>query len=99
MSMNPLKTFHAAALAVVFVVSVPAIATADDIFSWVRLDGVCYDYDPYDWYRQYGKYYPYSEAHCHRALRKKHTVVVATSSAGGHCTTTNIRNFKNACNR
>lgn len=29
----------------------------------------CYYYDPYDRYHLYGKYYPYSRAHCrHRSL-------------------------------
>ena len=78
-----------------------APARADNMFDWITIGGVCYDYDPYDRYHEFGRYYPYSGEYCrHRARIAKHkahkTVSVAVK-AGRACTRTNVANFKNAC--
>jgi hypothetical protein len=67
---------------------------------WIRIRGVCYDYDPYDKFHLYGKYYPYSGEECRdRRLTRKHKskAHIARRAKGESCTRSNIKNQRNAC--
>ena len=67
---------------------------------WIQFPGVCYDYDPYDKFQLYGKYYPYSGDECRErrhARKHKAKAYVARGTRAESCTRSNIKNQKNAC--
>lgn len=67
---------------------------------WIQFPGVCYDYDPYDRFQLYGKYYPYSGEECRErrhARRHKTRAYVVRRGRTDSCTRSNIKNQKNAC--
>jgi hypothetical protein len=76
----------------------PTNVAVAGMLDWIRFPGVCYDYDPYDQYRRFGKYYPYSGEKCRRRLK---SVEDSEESEAGNrsarCIRSNIRNQKNAC--
>jgi hypothetical protein len=94
-------TFHsalrAAVLAIPLVVACNTSSRAD--FFDFGPSVSCYDYDPYDRYHLYGKYYPYGRAHCGRRSADRNYVIKPTSASAGaaNCVKTNVRNFRNAC--
>ena len=67
---------------------------------WIQFPGVCYDYDPYDKFHLYGKYYPYSGDECReRRLLRVHRpkANLARRARGESCIRSNIKNQRNAC--
>jgi hypothetical protein len=70
---------------------------------WIQFPGICYDYDPYDKFHLYGKYYPYRHEECrdrwlmraHRAHKEK--THFARRARGESCIRSNIKNQRNAC--
>ena len=62
----PLKKALCTVIAAVPPVIANAAASSADISFGFGFGGPCYDYDPYDRYHLYGKYYPYNRAHCGR---------------------------------
>jgi hypothetical protein len=67
---------------------------------WIEFPGVCYDYDPYDRFQLYGKYYPYSGEECQerrRARGHKSKAHVDRRPRAESCTRSNIKNQRNAC--
>jgi hypothetical protein len=100
--MNVAKALCIAALAVPPLILGIASSSADTLERSLRdltLGGPCYDFDPYDPYHLYGKYYPYSADLCrHRSLKRKRVVKQAVSHvATARCVTTNVKNFKSRC--
>jgi hypothetical protein len=68
--------------------------------NWIQFPGVCYDYDPYDKFHIFGKYYPYSGEECRdRRLYRRHKAktYVSRHSHGESCIRSNIKNQRNAC--
>jgi hypothetical protein len=69
----------------------------------IQFPGICYDYDPYDKFHLYGKYYPYKHEECrdrwlmraHRAHKEK--THFARRARGESCIRSNIKNQRNAC--
>jgi hypothetical protein len=51
--------------------------------SWIRFGSPCYDYDPYDRYLRFGRYYPYPRCHCARHLHYL-ALSVRKHKAGAH---------------
>jgi hypothetical protein len=93
------KALWTVAAAVPLVIADAASLSADIGFG-LGFSGPCYDYDPYDRYHLYGKYYPYNRAHCRgRSYDDDDDVVTATSppAAPARCVRTNVKNFKKAC--
>jgi hypothetical protein len=68
------------------------------MLDWIRFPGVCYDYDPYDTYRRFGKYYPYSGEKCQRRLKSvQDSEESVARNRGIRCVRSNIKNQKDAC--
>ena len=97
--MMALKKALCTVFAAVPLVIVSVVASSADTGFGFGFGGPCYDYDPYDRYHLYGKYYPYNKAHCHGRSYDSDVVVMATSARAesARCVKTNVKNFKNAC--
>jgi len=57
----------------VLILTIPLlVASAEpsraEYLSWIRIASPCYDYDPYDRYHRFGRYYPYPRCHCAKRL-------------------------------
>jgi hypothetical protein len=98
--MTPKKALLTVIAAVPLVIANAASSSADNGLGF-RFGSPCYDYDPYDPYHLYGKYYPYNRGHCRGRSYARRVVVTAISaraeSAG--CVKTNVKNFEDACSR
>jgi hypothetical protein len=97
MSTNRLLAAAGLVIAAGFIFPSPAGAGP---LNWIQFPGVCYDYDPYDTFHLYGKYYPYSGEECgdRRFLRKHRSKTYAARRVRREgCVRSNIKNQKNAC--
>ena len=86
--MNAAKALCIAALAVPPLILGIASSSADTLDRSLRdltLGGPCYDFDPYDPYHLYGKYYPYDADHCRHRSLKRERVVQTGCFARRHC--------------
>ena len=75
------------------------IKAGDNIFKWIGVGRICYDYDPYDRYHEFGKYYPYSGKYCRRRI-KRHAIVIAKHEGREErrrCTRSKAAKIKKAC--
>jgi len=89
--MSLLKISGGVALLAIFLALGTSSAPAG-MLDWIRIPGVCYDYDPHDVYQQYGKYYPYSGERCRKRRISKQVSEAEDSGKGRVCKRTNIRN-------
>jgi hypothetical protein len=98
--MTPKRALWTVIAAVPLVMSNAASPSADSGLG-LGFSGPCYDYDPYDRYHLYGKYYPYNRTHCRGRSYENRVVVTATAGRAepSGCVKTNVKNFENACSR
>jgi hypothetical protein len=63
-----LKTAYCVLILTIPLLVASAAPSRAEQLSWIRFGIPCYDYDPYDRYHRFGRYYPYPLCHCARHL-------------------------------